>query len=76
MIPRTRTEALTNALILAITAPTDEQADRAGTLADALAVGLTPAEIEACKADALAYLDPCGPLPPYDAILAANRPRS
>ena len=44
------TEALTQALVLAITAPTEEQEQAAVQLADCFAAHLTPEEVEACKA--------------------------
>ena len=49
----TSTEALTQALVLAITAPTEAQATKAVTLAEAIARGLTKAQMERAKAKAL-----------------------
>ena len=53
----TRAEALTRALILAITAPTDEHAKQAAALAEEIAQGMNRAQIEACKAAALEILE-------------------
>ena len=53
----TQTEALTKTLVLAITAPTDEQASMAGELAERIAHGLTVDEVKQCQADALAFLE-------------------
>ena len=49
----TQTEALTKALVLAITAPTEAQASKAVTLAEAIARGMTKAQMERAKASAL-----------------------
>ena len=49
----TQTEALTKALVLAITAPTEAQATKAVTLAEAIARGMTKAQMERAKAKAL-----------------------
>ena len=49
-----RTDWVTFALILGLTAPTDDAAQEAAALAEDIAVGLTPDEIEACKNAALA----------------------
>lgn len=49
----TQIEALTKALVLAITAPTEAQAAKAVTLAEAIARGLTKAQMERAKANAL-----------------------
>ena len=43
-------EALTEALVLAITAPTHEQAEQAMQFAGVLAAQLTPEEVDACQA--------------------------
>jgi hypothetical protein len=53
----TQTQALTRALVLALCAPTDEQAERAAELAEQFAHGLTAATVDRCKADALAEAD-------------------
>ena len=52
----TQTQALTQALILAITAPDDDMAHHASRLAESIAQGLNHAKVEQCKADALAIL--------------------
>ena len=44
---------LTQALVLAITAPTEAQATKAVTLAEAIARGMTKAQMERAKAKAL-----------------------
>lgn len=49
----TQIEALTKALVLAITAPTEAKAAKAVQLAEALARGMTKAQMERAKADAL-----------------------
>jgi len=49
----TQIEALTQALFLAITAPTDKKANQAIKLANELSIGLTEYEIELCKENAL-----------------------
>ena len=49
MTIQTKKEALVMALQLAITASTDEMADRCTAMADALASEMTNEEIEACK---------------------------
>lgn len=52
-----KTEALTQALVLAITAPSDQQAQEALDLAGSLAVGLSLAQVEQCKAKAQGIID-------------------
>lgn len=52
-----QTEALTQALVLAIIAPTDAQASMVGELAERIAHGLTTDEVKQCQADALAFLE-------------------
>lgn len=47
-----QTEALTRALVLAILAPTEDQATRAVVLAEAIAQDLTPAQVKRAKAQA------------------------
>jgi hypothetical protein len=47
------TQRLTYCLILGLTAPTDEQAQRVGDLLDFYASGLTEVQIEGCKSAAL-----------------------
>lgn len=49
----TQIEALTQALVLVITAPTAAQATKAVTLAEAIARGKTKAQMERAKAKAL-----------------------
>lgn len=49
----TQTDALTRALVLAISAPTDEQSQRATALAIQLTAGLTAAQVEESKTTAL-----------------------
>jgi len=53
----TQSQALTNALILALIAPSDEKASQASELAESIAKGLDFAEVEQCKADALAIIE-------------------
>jgi hypothetical protein len=53
----TQIEALTQCLVLAITAPTDEKADQAEQLAQQIAQGLTDLQVEQCKADALNIIE-------------------
>ena len=52
----TQTQALTQALVLAITAPDDEKAQMAIELSEQLAKRLNAADVERCKADALLIL--------------------
>lgn len=47
-----QTEALTRALVLAILAPTEDQATRAVALAEAIAQDLTAAQVKRAKAQA------------------------
>jgi hypothetical protein len=49
----TQTQALTKALILAITAPDDDRANQAARLAESIAQGLNSYQVEQCKLDAL-----------------------
>lgn len=55
-------QALTQCLLLSLSAPTDEQAARAGALADKMAAGfnLSDSQIEICMADALEIWKPTG----------------
>jgi hypothetical protein len=46
-------EALTQCLILALTAPNDKKADEASQLAGKIAFGLSVDQVEACKIEAL-----------------------
>jgi hypothetical protein len=52
----TQTQALTQALVLAITAPDDQKAQMAIDLSIELAKRLNAADVEKCKADALLIL--------------------
>jgi hypothetical protein len=56
-IPPTPTNAdlVTRALILALTAPDVEKAQECADIAEYWAQGLTDAEVEACKAEAMKY---------------------
>ena len=53
----TQTQALTKALILAITAPDDDRANQAARLAESIAQGLNFAQVEQCKAQALLMIE-------------------
>jgi hypothetical protein len=53
----TNSQALTQALILAITAPDDHKAQQAIELSEELAQCLNSAEVDLCKADALLILE-------------------
>ena len=53
----TQIEALTQCLILAITAPTDEKANQASQLAEQIAQGLTKKQVNQCKKKALELLE-------------------
>jgi hypothetical protein len=53
----TQTQALTKALILAITAPDDDRAHHASRLAESIAQGLNAKQVEQCKSDALLILE-------------------
>ena len=53
----TQSQALTNALILALIAPSDEKASQASELAESIAKGLDFDQVEQCKADALLMLE-------------------
>ena len=52
----TQTQALTQALILALTAPDDSRATQAAELAESIAQGLNADQVEQCKANALFIL--------------------
>jgi hypothetical protein len=52
----TQTQALTKALILAITAPDDDRAHHAARLAESIAQGLNSDQVEQCKENALFIL--------------------
>jgi hypothetical protein len=49
----TQSQALTQALVLAIIAPDDDKASKASTLAMQIAQGLTQTQVNRCKAQAL-----------------------
>jgi len=49
----TQSQALTQALVLAIIAPDDDKAAQASTLAEQIAQGLTKTQVNLCKAQAL-----------------------
>jgi hypothetical protein len=53
----TQTQALTQALILAITAPDDDRAHHASRLAESISQGLNAKQVEQCKSDALLILE-------------------
>ena len=52
----TPAELVTRALIMALTAPDAERAQECADLAEHWAQGLTEAEVEACKAEAMQYV--------------------
>ncbi len=52
----TQTQALTQALVLALTAPDDDRATQAAKLAESIAQGLNADQVEQCKANALYIL--------------------
>ena len=51
----TKIELVTRALIMALTAPDAARAQECADLAEHWAQGLTDAEVEACKAEAMQY---------------------
>jgi len=53
----TQSQALTKALILALIATNDKKAEQASNLAEQIAYGLTDAQVEQCKVDALNMLE-------------------
>ena len=53
----TKIEALTQCLVLAITAPDDQKAQKASDLAEQIAHGLTKKQVEQCKKQALEILE-------------------
>jgi hypothetical protein len=53
----TQIDALTQCLVLAITAPTDEKANQASQLAEQIAQGLTKKQVNQCKKKALELLE-------------------
>jgi hypothetical protein len=52
----TPTDLVTRALIMALTAPDAARAQECADLAEHWAQGLTEAEVEACKAEAMQYV--------------------
>jgi len=56
----TQSQALTQALILALIAPDDKKAKQASELAENLSFGLSIDEVEQCKFDALDCLERVG----------------
>jgi hypothetical protein len=52
----TQTQALTQALVLALTATDDDRATQAAKLAESIAQGLNADQVEQCKANALLIL--------------------
>jgi len=53
----TQLQALTQCLVLAITAPDDHKAQRASELAEEIARGLSVDQVEDCKAQALELVE-------------------
>ena len=49
----TQLQALTQCLVLALTAPDDQKAEQASNLAEQLAYGLSIDQVEQCKQDAI-----------------------
>jgi hypothetical protein len=56
----TQIDALTQCLVLALTAPDDEKAQKASDLAEQIAQGLTVDQVEQCKVAALDCLERVG----------------
>ena len=56
----TKIEALTQCLVLALTAPNDQKAQKASDLAEQMAQGLTVEQVEQCKVAALDCLERVG----------------
>jgi hypothetical protein len=54
--PPTPAELVTRALILALTAPDAERAQECADMAEHWAQGLTEAEVEQCKEEAMKYV--------------------
>jgi hypothetical protein len=52
----TQIDALTQCLILALTAPNDKKAQQASELAEKIAFGLSVDQVEACKFEALEFV--------------------
>ena len=53
----TQIEALTQCLVLALTAPNDQKAQQAAELAEQIAHGLTKKQVNQCKKKALEILE-------------------
>ncbi len=53
----TQLQALTQCLVLAISAPTDEKAQLASDLAEQIALGLTKKQVNQCKKKAIEILE-------------------
>ena len=53
----TQIEALTQCLVLALTAPNDQKAQKASDLAEKIAQGLTKKQVNQCKKKALEILE-------------------
>ena len=56
----TQIEALTQCLVLALTAPNDQKAQKASDLAEQIAQGLTVDQVEQCNVAALDCLERVG----------------
>ena len=56
----TKIDALTQCLVLALTAPNDQKAQKASDLAEQIAQGLTVEQVEQCKVAALDCLERVG----------------
>ena len=56
----TQSQALTQCLVLALTAPNDQKAKQASELAEQIAFGLSVDQVEQCKSNALDYLERVG----------------
>jgi hypothetical protein len=54
--PMAKTDLVTRALILGMTAPDAQRAQECADMAEHWAEGLTEAEVEACKAEASRYV--------------------
>ena len=54
--PMAKTDLVTRALIMALTAPDAARAQECADMAEHWAQGLTEAEVEACKAEAMQYV--------------------
>jgi hypothetical protein len=54
--PQAKTDLVTRALIMGLTAPDAERAQQCADMAEHWAQGLTDAEVERCKAEAIKYV--------------------